>query len=147
MGGYSNRKEAVPWTLVQVLHVSLHPYRALCSNAVRPCHALYLSRGSDTVLGETGDPCELFMVDECDENPLGSIKEKVNVSIVIVATCDIITSCCIASWSIVLRLTTGQSSVEWKNQMIAMTKMEGTSSIKNGVCACYVYVCCACVCM
>eukprot|EP00731_Ephydatia_muelleri_P026418 Em0018g518a len=35
---------------------------------------------TDTVLGETGDPCELFMVDECDENPLGAIMEKVNVT-------------------------------------------------------------------
>eukprot|EP00731_Ephydatia_muelleri_P024749 Em0016g1020a len=42
-------------------------------------HGHWFSRGSDTVLGETGDPCELFMVDECDENPLGSIKEKVNL--------------------------------------------------------------------
>lgn len=42
-------------------------------------HGHWFSRGSDTVLGEAGDPCELFMVDECDDNPLGSITEKVNL--------------------------------------------------------------------
>ena len=50
------------------------------------CALFFPSRGSDTVLGEAGDPCELFMVDECDENPLGAIMEKVNVSFVHVAT-------------------------------------------------------------
>ena len=39
------------------------------------------SRGLDTLLGETGDPCELFLVDECDDNPLGAILNKINVSI------------------------------------------------------------------
>ena len=38
------------------------------------------SRSADTVLGEAGDPCELFLVDECDDNPLGSVMGKVNVS-------------------------------------------------------------------
>ena len=38
------------------------------------------SRGLDTLLGETGDPCELFLVDECDDNPLGAILNKINVS-------------------------------------------------------------------
>ena len=39
-----------------------------------------LSRSSDTLLGATGHPGELFLVDECDDNPLGSIMRKVSVS-------------------------------------------------------------------
>ena len=38
------------------------------------------SRSRDTLLGETGDPCELFVSDDCDNNPLGAIMGKVNVS-------------------------------------------------------------------
>ena len=38
------------------------------------------SRSSDTILGETGDPSELFISDDCDNNPLGAIMGKVNVS-------------------------------------------------------------------
>ena len=38
------------------------------------------SRGLDTLLGETADPCELFLVDECDDNPLGAILNKIDVS-------------------------------------------------------------------
>ncbi len=38
------------------------------------------SRSSDTLLGETGDPCELFPSDDCDNNPLGAIMGKVEVS-------------------------------------------------------------------
>ena len=44
-------------------------------------HALWLNRSCETVLGETGDPCELFLVDSCDDNPLGSVMEKVDVSL------------------------------------------------------------------
>ncbi len=43
-------------------------------------HGQWYSRGCETVLGETGDPCELFMVDQCDDNPLGAVLGKVNVS-------------------------------------------------------------------
>ena len=38
------------------------------------------SRSSETALGETGDPRELFLLDECDDNPLGAIIDKVQVS-------------------------------------------------------------------
>ena len=40
---------------------------------------LFHSRGSDTLLGETSDPAEVFLVDECDNNPLGSIVQKCTV--------------------------------------------------------------------
>lgn len=43
-------------------------------------HGQWYSRGSETVLGEVSDPCELFMVDQCDDNPLGAVLGKVNVS-------------------------------------------------------------------
>lgn len=42
------------------------------------------SRSQDTVLGETGDPHELFEVDQCDNNPLGAIIDKVEVCLIIV---------------------------------------------------------------
>ena len=42
--------------------------------------SLPLSRSSDTLLGATGHPGELFLVAECDDNPLGSIMRKVSVS-------------------------------------------------------------------
>ena len=38
------------------------------------------SRSNDTVLGNTGDPMELFLVDQCEDNPLGSIMAKCFVS-------------------------------------------------------------------
>ena len=33
------------------------------------------------MLGETGDPLELFIVDECDNNPLGAVMDVVKVSL------------------------------------------------------------------
>lgn len=44
-------------------------------------HASWLNRGGDTVLGETSDPCELFLVDVCEDNPLGAVVGKVNVTL------------------------------------------------------------------
>lgn len=43
-------------------------------------HATWFHRGSDTILGETSDPCELFAADLCDDSPLGAIIDKVTVS-------------------------------------------------------------------
>lgn len=43
-------------------------------------HAYLFCRGSNTVLGETSDPRELFLVDICDNCPLGSIVRKAKVS-------------------------------------------------------------------
>ncbi|KAF5303293.1 hypothetical protein FQA39_LY10032 [Lamprigera yunnana] len=42
-------------------------------------HAHLFCRGSDTVLGETSDPRELFVVDVCETCPLGSIVRKADV--------------------------------------------------------------------
>lgn len=46
-------------------------------------HILYFcpcSRGSDTLLGEAGDPLELFLVDECEDTQLAYVVSKVKVS-------------------------------------------------------------------
>lgn len=42
-------------------------------------HAHLFCRGTDTVLGETSDPRELFVVDVCENCPLGSIVRKAQV--------------------------------------------------------------------
>ena len=42
-------------------------------------HASWFHRGSDTILGETSNPMELFLIDECHEVPLNSIKNKCTV--------------------------------------------------------------------
>ncbi|KAJ8969760.1 hypothetical protein NQ314_001597, partial [Rhamnusium bicolor] len=42
-------------------------------------HAHFFCRGTDTILGETADPRELFVVDDCDDYPLGCILQKTEV--------------------------------------------------------------------
>ncbi|XP_017781710.1 PREDICTED: DNA (cytosine-5)-methyltransferase PliMCI-like [Nicrophorus vespilloides] len=42
-------------------------------------HALIFTRGSDTILGETADPREVFYTDTCENCPLGSIVCKAEV--------------------------------------------------------------------
>lgn len=42
-------------------------------------HGLLFCRGSDTILSGTADPRELFLVDNCDDLPLGSIIRKAKV--------------------------------------------------------------------
>ncbi len=42
-------------------------------------HASWFSRGGETVLGETSDPSELFLVDSCDDVALGAVTGKVSV--------------------------------------------------------------------
>ena len=42
-------------------------------------HACWFSRGGETVLGETSDPSELFLVDTCDDVALGAVMGKVTV--------------------------------------------------------------------
>ncbi|KAG7199233.1 hypothetical protein KM043_018102 [Ampulex compressa] len=48
-------------------------------NGAKLCHANWYRRGSDTVLGETSDPLELFLLDECDNIPFTSVKSKATV--------------------------------------------------------------------
>lgn len=42
-------------------------------------HASWFNRGGETVLGETSDPCELFLVDLCDDTLLSAVMGKVCV--------------------------------------------------------------------
>lgn len=42
-------------------------------------HARWFNRGSDTLLGETSDPLELFLVDDCQDTPLNFILYKAKV--------------------------------------------------------------------
>lgn len=42
-------------------------------------HGHLFCRGIDTILGETADPRELFLVDNCEDLPLGSIVCKAEV--------------------------------------------------------------------
>ncbi|KAK7085821.1 DNA (cytosine-5)-methyltransferase 1, partial [Halocaridina rubra] len=42
-------------------------------------HADWYWRGSDTVLGETADPLELFITEDCEDTLLDSIKKKISV--------------------------------------------------------------------
>jgi hypothetical protein len=42
-------------------------------------HMHWLSHGGDTILGETAGPRELFVLDRCDDAPLGSIAGKISV--------------------------------------------------------------------
>lgn len=42
-------------------------------------HALFFSRGCETVLGETSNPRELFLVDSCQDLPLTDVTGKVKV--------------------------------------------------------------------
>jgi len=43
-------------------------------------HAAWLNRSSETVLGETSNPSELFVVDLCGDSPLGALVGKVMVT-------------------------------------------------------------------
>lgn len=42
-------------------------------------HAHWFHRGTQTVLGESSDPLELVMVDECEDMLLNYVQSKVNV--------------------------------------------------------------------
>ena len=53
---------------------------SLCEEAgEKSFHASWFSRGGETVLGETSDPGELFLVDSCDDTALGAVTGKVDV--------------------------------------------------------------------
>lgn len=49
------------------------------SSGRKQFHGRWFSRSSDTVLGEVGDPMELFLGDECDDIPLGAVLGVVKV--------------------------------------------------------------------
>lgn len=55
-------------------------------------HGHLFCRGTDSILGETADPRELFLVNECDDMFLGGILHKAKVKIYIILLCIRITS-------------------------------------------------------
>ncbi|XP_066590215.1 DNA (cytosine-5)-methyltransferase 1-like isoform X2 [Prorops nasuta] len=64
---------AVPLQVAQVIYMMEDKFGS------KMCHANWFRRGKDTVLGETADPLELFLLDECDNVPFTSIKSKATV--------------------------------------------------------------------
>lgn len=52
---------------------------ALWEDNEKMFHAHWFCRGPDTVLGESSDPLELFLVDECEDMQLSFVHGKVNV--------------------------------------------------------------------
>ncbi|KAK3733077.1 hypothetical protein QZH41_008420, partial [Actinostola sp. cb2023] len=73
---------------VQVCPDDLHtPFYIACvaymwenSKSKKMFHARWMTRASETVLGESADPAELLLADDCDNNPLGSILKKCTVT-------------------------------------------------------------------
>jgi DNA (cytosine-5)-methyltransferase 1 len=46
---------------------------------IKMFHATWLWRGSETVLGETSNSSELFLVDDCQDVPISYVKSKTEV--------------------------------------------------------------------
>ena len=42
-------------------------------------HAQWMYRAAETIIGESGDPTELFLCDDCGNSPIGAITEKCEV--------------------------------------------------------------------
>lgn len=61
------------------LYIARIVYMFETKNGQKLFHANWFCRGSDTVLGETSDPIELFLIDECEDTPFTSVKCRANV--------------------------------------------------------------------
>nr|XP_033324473.1 DNA (cytosine-5)-methyltransferase PliMCI-like [Megalopta genalis] len=61
------------------LHVAKIIYMWENRNGIKQFHANWFHRGNDTILGETSDPIELFLSDDCDDVPFTSIRSKCTV--------------------------------------------------------------------
>lgn len=63
--------------------IPLHIAKIICmwenKTGVKQFHANWFRRGSDTILGETSDPMELFLSDDCDDVPFTSVSSKATV--------------------------------------------------------------------
>ena len=64
----------------QPLYIATVRYMWDEGNGKKLFHGHWYSRSNDTMLGEMGDPYELFVVNECDDNPVGAIVDKIHVS-------------------------------------------------------------------
>nr|XP_034181295.1 DNA (cytosine-5)-methyltransferase 1-like isoform X2 [Osmia lignaria] len=67
------RNPAIP------LHVAKVVYMWENKNGLKQFHANWFHRGTDTILGETSDPIELFLSDDCDDVPFKAVKTKCTV--------------------------------------------------------------------
>ncbi|XP_014661569.1 PREDICTED: DNA (cytosine-5)-methyltransferase 1-like [Priapulus caudatus] len=61
------------------LYIAKVAYMWEDSNGTKHFHAQWYTRGGETVLGETADPNEVFMVDECEDTCLEFVVSKCNV--------------------------------------------------------------------
>ncbi|XP_078046849.1 DNA methyltransferase 1a isoform X2 [Augochlora pura] len=61
------------------LHIAKIIYMWENRNGIKQFHANWFHRGNDTILGETSDPIELFLSDDCDDVPFTSIRSKCTV--------------------------------------------------------------------
>ncbi|XP_076247833.1 DNA methyltransferase 1a isoform X2 [Calliopsis andreniformis] len=61
------------------LHVAKVIYMWETKNSVKQFHANWFYRGNDTILGETSDPIELFLSNDCDDIPFKSVRSKCTV--------------------------------------------------------------------
>lgn len=63
--------------------IPLHIYKIMFmwenKHGVKQFHANWFRRGTDTILGETSDPIELFLSDDCDDVPFTSVSSKATV--------------------------------------------------------------------
>lgn len=67
------------WHLFHLLLTLLFRITALWEENEKMFHAHWFCRGTDTVLGESSDPLELFLVDECEDMQLSFVHGKVNM--------------------------------------------------------------------
>ncbi|ESN92163.1 hypothetical protein HELRODRAFT_116156 [Helobdella robusta] len=79
---------AVPMYVAQVRSMWQEVVKRNNSYGKAMFHARWLNRGGDTVLGETSDPKELFLVDECQDSPLHFIAYPIKVDYVIQSEMD-----------------------------------------------------------
>ena len=63
----------VPLQIVQVTYMWENKL------GIKMFHARWLWRGNETVLGETSNSRELFLVDDCQDVPLSFVKKKTSV--------------------------------------------------------------------
>lgn len=67
------RNPAIP------LHIAKVIYMWEGKTGVKQFHASWFRRGTDTILGETADPMEVFLSDDCEDVPFKSVNSKATV--------------------------------------------------------------------
>ncbi|EFN76367.1 DNA (cytosine-5)-methyltransferase PliMCI [Harpegnathos saltator] len=67
------RNSAIP------LHIAKVMYMWENKIGIKQFHANWVRRGTDTILGETADPMEVFLSDDCEDVPFKSVNSKATV--------------------------------------------------------------------